>query len=61
MKKTDKIKRTVLVHVQDDVAGRSSIIYSDSECVLLLMMHITDSYQLNVTFEERPQYQTIFA
>ena len=51
MKKSDKIQR-VFVHNQDDPVGYSGLIYSDSEYGFLLLIHISDSYQLNLAFEE---------
>ena len=51
MKKSDKIKK-VFVHNQDDPVGYSGIICSDSEYGFLLLIHISDSYELNLASEE---------
>ena len=51
MKKSDKIQK-VFVHDQDDSVGYSGIFCSDSEYGLLILMHILDSYELNLAFEE---------
>jgi hypothetical protein len=52
MKKSDKIEKAVLFHIQDDSVGYSGIVCSDSEYGLLLLIHIPDSYTLNLTSEE---------
>ena len=51
MKKSDKIKK-VLVRNQDDPVGYSGIICSNFEYGFLLLLHILDSYRLNLVFEE---------
>ena len=52
MKKSDKIKKAVLFRNQDDPVAYSGIVCSDSEYGLLVLMHIPDSYELNLAFEE---------
>ena len=52
MKKTDKIKKTVFFHNQDDFYAYSRVYCSDSEYGFFLLMHILDSYQLNLVSEE---------
>ena len=52
MKKTDKIKKTVFFHNQDDFYAYSRVYCSDSEYGFFLLMHILDSYQLNLASDE---------
>ena len=51
-RETRQNKETVLVHDQDDPVAYSGIFCSDSEYGFLLLMHILDSYQLNLVSEE---------
>ena len=45
-------KEAVFVHDQDDPVAYSGIFCSDSEYGFLLLMHILDSYELNLAVEE---------
>ena len=51
-RETRQNKETVLVHDQDDPVAYSGIFCSDSEYGFLLLMHILDSYQLNLLSKE---------
>ena len=52
MKKTDKIKKAALFRNQGDPVDYSGIICSDSEYGFLLLIHISDSYELNLASDE---------
>jgi hypothetical protein len=52
MEKTGQLTEAVLFRNQDDFGAYSRIYCSDSEYGLLLLIHIPDSYTLNLTSEE---------